>query len=195
MGGRLRVGIDGRHHRNTHVLLAGSKHTRILAQLMPSGGVHSTGYAGYNRLIGLDRIGPDIRLAYCRAHARRKLVEITRNGSAPIAEDGVNRTGELYRIEAELRGLDQEPRLAGRQERSAPVIADMQTWLVHHRARVATKCPLGEALAYIAKYWKGLKLFFDDGRIEIDTDVVEQPLSHPFCGLGGLSLQASTMAA
>jgi transposase len=122
-------------------------------------------------------------------------VEITRNGSAPIAEDGVKRIGELYRIEAELRGLDPETRLAGRQGRSASLVADMHTWLVHHRARVATKSPLGEALAYIAKFWDGLKLFLTDGRIEIDTDVVEQPLSQPFCGLGGLSLQASTMAA
>ncbi|EKF57653.1 transposase IS66 [Agrobacterium albertimagni AOL15] len=160
-----------------------------------SGILQVDGYAGYNRLIATDRIGPDIRLAYCWAHARRKLVEVTRNGSAPIAEDGVKRIAELYRIEAELRGLDPKVRLAGRLERSAPLVADFDTWLVHHRARVATKSPLGEALAYIAKYWDGLKLFLTDGRIEIDTDVVEQPLSQPFCGLGGLSLQASTMAA
>ena len=78
-------------------------------------------------------------------------MEITRNGSAPIAEGGVKRIGELYRIEAELRGLDPEARLAGRQERSARLVAELQTWLVHHRARVATKSLLGEALAYIAK--------------------------------------------
>ncbi len=45
----------------------------------------------------------------------------------------------------------------------------MQAWLVHHRARVATKSPLGEALAYIAKYSDGLQLFLTDGRIEIDN--------------------------
>ncbi|HGT9318157.1 TPA: transposase, partial [Neisseria gonorrhoeae] len=84
------------------------------------------------------RVGPDIRLAYCWAHARRKLVDITRNGSAPIAEDGVKRIGELYRIEAELRGHDLTARLAGRQERSARVVADMQAWLAHHQSRVAT---------------------------------------------------------
>jgi len=28
----------------------------------------------------------------------------------------------------------------------------MRTWLTHHRARGAGKSPLGEALAYIAKY-------------------------------------------
>lgn len=134
------------------------------------------GYSGYNRLIVPDRVGSDIRLAYCWAHARRKLVEITRNGSAPIAEDGVKRIGELYRIEAELRGLDPDARLTERQDRSAPLVADMQTWLSHHRARVATKSPLGEALAYIAKYWDGLKLFLTDGRIKIDNNSVERTI-------------------
>ena len=52
----------------------------------------------------------------------------------------------------------------------------MQTWLVHHRARVAAKSPLGEALAYIAKYWNGLKLFLTDGRIEIDNNSVERTI-------------------
>ncbi|MBB4439940.1 MULTISPECIES: IS66 family transposase [Rhizobium] len=141
-----------------------------------SGILQVDGYAGYNRLIAADRVGSDIRLAYCWAHARRKLVEITRNGAAPIAEEGVRRIGELYRIEAELRGLDPQARLAGRQERSAPMVADMKVWLVHHRARVATKSPLGEALAYIAKYWDGLKLFLTDGRIEIDNNSVERTI-------------------
>lgn len=134
------------------------------------------GYAGYNRLIAPDRTGPDIRLAYCWAHARRKLVEITRTGTAPIAEEGVKRIGELYRIEAELRGLDADARLAGRQARSAPLIADMRTWLAHHRARVAGKSPLGEALAYIAKYWDGLCVFLTDGHVEIDNNSVERTI-------------------
>ncbi|CAN7731896.1 IS66 family transposase [Rhizobium sp. LjRoot98] len=141
-----------------------------------SGILQVDGYAGYNRLIAADCICADIRLAYCWAHARRKLIEITRNGSAPIAEDGVKRIGELYRIEAGLRGLDPEARLAGRRERSAPLVADLQTWLACHRARVATKSPLGEALAYIAKYWDGLKLFLTDGRIEIDNNSVERTI-------------------
>lgn len=141
-----------------------------------SGILQVDGYAGYNRLIAPDRIGPDIQLAYCWAHARRKLVEITRNGTAPIAEDGVKRIGELYRIEAELRGLNPEARLAGRQERSASLVAELEAWLVHHRARVAAKSPLGEALKYIAKYWEGLLLFLTDGRIEIDNNSVERTI-------------------
>jgi hypothetical protein len=52
----------------------------------------------------------------------------------------------------------------------------MHHWLVHRRARIATKSPLGEALAYIAKYWHGLKVFLTDGRIEIDNNSVERTI-------------------
>lgn len=38
------------------------------------------------------------------------------------------------------------------------------------------KSPLVEALAYIAKYWDGLKLFMADGRIEIDNNSVERTI-------------------
>ena len=134
------------------------------------------GYAGYNRLLAPDRVGPDIQLAYCWAHARRKLVEITRTGSAPVAEAGVKHIGELYRIEADIRGHAPAARLAARQERSAPVVAGLEAWLTHNRARVAAKSPLGEALKYIAKYWDGLCLFLRDGRIELDNNTVERTI-------------------
>ena len=138
------------------------------------------GHAGYNRLLAPDRVGPSIRLAFCWAHARRKLVEITRTGRAPIAEEGVQRIGDRYRIEAEIRGCDPAARQAARQERSAPIIADLEAWLTHHRARVATKSPLGQALKYIARYWDGLCLFLclflADGRIELDSNTVERTI-------------------
>lgn len=41
---------------------------------------------------------------------------------------------------------------------------------------VSQQVPLGEALAYIAKYWDGLKLFLTDGRIEIDNNSVERTI-------------------
>ncbi|MET3775005.1 hypothetical protein ABID20_000548 [Rhizobium alvei] len=88
----------------------------------------------------------------------------------------LERIGELYRIEAELHGLDPQARLAVRRERSTPLVADMQIWLSHHRALVATKSSLGEALAYIAKYWDGLQLFLADGCIEIDNNSIERTI-------------------
>lgn len=134
------------------------------------------GYAGYNRLIAPGRVGAGIQLAYCWAHARRKLVEITRAGTAPIAEEGVRLIGDLYAIEADIGGLDPGDRLAARQERSEPAIARIRGWLDHHRARVSAKAPLGQALGYMARYWVGLALFVVDGRIEIDNNAVERTI-------------------
>lgn len=134
------------------------------------------GYAGYNRLIAPDRIGPDIQLAHCWAHARRKLIEITRTGPAPIAEEGVTLIRDLYAIEADIRCNDPATRLAARQQRSAPILARIDDWLHHHRARASAKSPLGQALAYIAKYREGLGRFLTDGRIELDSNAVERTI-------------------
>jgi len=153
----------------------GGQHAETILQGF-GGVLQVDGYAGYNRLLAPGRIGPGIQLAYCWAHARRKLVEITRTGPAPIAEEGVKRIGELYRIEAEIRGRDPAIRLAARKERSAPVVADLDAWLTRHRARVGAKSPLGAALKYIAKYWDGLCLFLRDGRIELDNNTVERAI-------------------
>ncbi len=134
------------------------------------------GYAGYNRLIAPDRTGPGVQLAYCWAHARRKLIEITRTGPAPIAEEGLALIRALYAIEADIRGCDPAARLAARQERAAPILARIDAWLQHHRSRASAKSPLGEALAYIAKYRDGLGRFLTDGRVEIDSNAVERTI-------------------
>jgi transposase len=136
------------------------------------------GYAAYNRLIATDRIGPGIQLAHCWAHARRKLIEITRTGPAPIAEQGVALIRERYSIEAEaeVRGSDPAIRLAVRQDRSGPILARIDDWLAYHRARASAKSPLGEVLAYIAKYRDGLGRFLTDGSVEIDNNTVERTI-------------------
>ncbi len=134
------------------------------------------GYAGYNRLIAADRIGPAIQLAHCWAQARRKLIEITRTSPAPIAEEGVALMRNLYAIEAEIRGSAPATRLVIRQNRSAPILARLDDWLAHHRTRASAKSPLGEALAYIAKYRDGLGRVLTDGRVEIDNNTVERTI-------------------
>ena len=131
------------------------------------------GYAGYNRLV---RAGRNIRLAYCWAHARRKLIEITRMGPAPIAQEGLRLIRVLYAIEAEITGKDPETRLQVRQSRSAPVMAELAQWLTQNRARLSAKSNLGEAMAYLAKYWDGLQIFLTDGGVEIDNNPVERTI-------------------
>ncbi len=134
------------------------------------------GYAAYNRLTRADRRGAPIQLAYCWAHARRKLFEIAKNSTAPIAEDGLRQIAELYAIEAEIKGQSAVDRLAARHRRSAPRVESFKLWLAKHRAMVSGKSPLGLALRYIARFWQGLIMFLSDGRIEIDNNAVERTI-------------------
>lgn len=86
----------------------------------------------------------------------------------------MKRIALLYRIEADIRGQDPATRLVMRQERAAPVISEMQTWLTQARTSVSGKSPLGEALSYIAKHWEGLCLFLNDGCLELVSNLVER---------------------
>lgn len=80
-----------------------------------NGTLQVDGYAGYNRL--LKRKEGAIQLAYCWAHARRKLFDVAKAGKAtPIADDGIAQIRELYRIEKEIRGTAPEIRAAARKE-------------------------------------------------------------------------------
>jgi hypothetical protein len=159
----------------------------------PRGTVCPTnGYAGYNRLIVPDRIGPNIQLAHCWAHARRKLIEITRTGPAPVAEEGVSLIRDLYAIEANIRGSDPAARLAIRQERSAPILARIDDWMHHHRARASAKSPLGEALAYITRYRNGLGPYLDHGILELDNNAAERGM-RPIAKRGSLCGPSSSI--
>ncbi len=139
-----------------------------------SGILQVDGYVGYNRL--LKRPAQDVTLAYCWAHARRKLHDVAQSGAAPIAQEGLAQIQALYRIEKDVRGLSADQRYAARQEHSKPIIDNFELWLTQNHARVSAKSPTGEALKYIAKYWDGLCLFLTDGRIELDNNTVERTI-------------------
>lgn len=134
------------------------------------------GYGGYNRLTKPDRPGGPLTLAYCWAHARRCLREIFDRDGSGIAAEGLRRIAEFYRIEAEIRGSAPNHRLAVRQARTAPLVEAFGLWLKESRSRVSAKSRLGEKLGYIARHWVGLQVFLADGRVEIDSNAVENAI-------------------
>ena len=131
------------------------------------------GYTGYNRVKDRRDNAP-IELAYCWAHARRKLFKLTINYVAPIAEEGLKQIKAFYRIEAQIKGLSADERRTIRQEKTLPRMQTFEQWLTYNRGQVSAKSPTGLALKYIAKYCGGLNLFLVDGRIEIDNNTVER---------------------
>ncbi len=132
------------------------------------------GYTGYNRLTRPSRKGgAPVTVAHCWAHARRKLKEVFDRDGSEIAAEGLRRIAELYRIEGGIRGMGPGQRLSARQTRTAPLVAEFGEWLQSQRRRISSKSRLGEKLAYIHRQWDGLQTFLHDGRVEIDSNAVE----------------------
>ena len=132
------------------------------------------GYAGYRRLaLGQRRGGEPLVLAHCWSHARREIIKATPNKGSPIAEEILKRIAGLYAIEKELRGQPSQHRHAARQAHARPIVEALRVWIGEQRARLSRKSPMGTALAYMANHWEGLCVFLDDGRVEMDSNPVE----------------------
>jgi transposase len=130
------------------------------------------GYAGYRVLA--DR--GDVQLAFCWSHVRRPFYELAAAGPAPIASETLERIAALYAIENDIRGRSAEERRAVRQDRSRPIIDDLEPWLRAKLTLISQKTKLAAAIRYALSRWEGLTRFLNDGRVEIDSNVVERTI-------------------
>jgi transposase len=149
------------------------KAERPIAHLADFKGVLQVdGYGGYRALAERG----DVELAFCWSHVRRRFYEFAAAGSAPIATEALERIAKLYGIEAGIRGRSADERRTVRQEKSKPIINDLDSWLRAKLELISQKTKLAEAIRYALSRWQGLTRFIDDGRIEIDSNVVERSI-------------------
>src|SRR5664279_5666793 len=132
------------------------------------------GYAGYNRLEKTDRQGGSpLRLAYCWSHGRREVIKAMPEAGSPIGDEILQRIAALYAIEKQIRGASPEVRRATRQERSEPLVAELNVFVRAQRELVSRKSNMGQALGYLMNHWDGLCVYLNDGRVEMDNNPVE----------------------
>ena len=137
--------------------------------------VQCDGYAAY-KAIAHAACDEAITLAFCWAHLRRRFYDIAEGGPAPIASEALARIAALYAIEKTIRGRSADERRAVRQERSKPLVLALKAWFEQQLVRVSAKATIAEHLRYALNHWDGLTRFLDDGRIELDTNIVERSI-------------------
>ena len=93
--------------------------------------------------------------------------------STPFAKAGLKHIAQLYKVEAKIRGESPATRQFVRWTESAPLVNAFGVWLDEQRSRVSPRSRLGEKLTYIANQRDGLLVFLYDGRVEMDSNFVE----------------------
>jgi len=175
------------------------------AHLADYGGIlQADAFDGYAKLYEAGRSPAPIREAACWVHARRPffaMADLEENARrravgkkafvvSPIAVEIVRRIDALFDIERSINGQSAEKRKAVRQELSAPLVADLQTYMLERRAELSRGHDLVRAMNYILKRWSAFTLFLEDGRVCLSNNAAERAIrgialgrkSWLFCG-------------
>jgi len=152
-----------------------------------TGILQADAYSGYNSLYDPERAEGAVTSALCWAHARRKFFELAdiaanaRRGKkapaiSPIALEAVKRIDAVFDIERSVNGLSADERLRIRQEQSAPLVAELKTWLTEERAGLSRSSSVIKPIDYMLKRWDRFSAFLDDGRICLTNNAAERAL-------------------
>jgi hypothetical protein len=85
---------------------------------------------------------------------------------------------EVYAIEREAweKKLDAIDRCLLRQEKSRPVMEEMGKWLLEESPKLFPKSKIGQACHYLMSRYKQLSQFLQEGRLEVDNNLVENSI-------------------
>lgn len=137
------------------------------------GTLQTDGYKAYD-IFGRKQ---GIKLLACMAHARRKFDEAKDNDlrRATIALEYIQK---LYKTERKAREekLSYQARKQLRNTESIPVLQELEFWLKEELVKVLPKSAIAQAIAYTLNLWKRLEAYTEDGRYEIDNNLVENSI-------------------
>ena len=137
------------------------------------GFLQTDAYTAYNNLRNRANI---IQMA-CMAHARRKFEHALNNDPA-LATEALVMFGKLYEIERDAReqNLSHDDIKALRQEKSLPVLQQMEAWLKEKLNLVLPKSAIGQAISYTLTLWPRLTRYIEQGRFNIDNNLTENSI-------------------
>jgi transposase len=131
-------------------------------------------YAAYDRVGGEGMVH-----AACWAHARRKFVDAVKlNKLDAAAVRMVSRMDDLFGVDAMARerGFTHEQRHALRQEKSVPMLVELETDLKEIAVGALPSSTLGKAANYTLSLWKKLNRFLEYPELELSNNSAENSM-------------------
>lgn len=140
-----------------------------------TGILQADAYTGFKALYETRADGSaQFREAACWAHLRRDFHDIWTGTKSEIAKGALDRIGQLYDIERDIKGLPADERYAVRQQQTKPKVEAFHAWAEVQLACIPGKSDLAKAFRYGLSRWSSFTLFLDDGRVAIDNNAAER---------------------
>ena len=143
------------------------------------GYLQTDGYAGYNSILSHDGITG----LGCWAHVRRKFKDAQKALPKKDQSKGNKLTqalafiGKLYQLEQAIKGEPHDIKRQRRQADAAATLTKFKAWL--DKQSVPPQTLLGKAITYTQSQWPRLIVYLEDGRLNIDNNLVENAI-RPF---------------
>lgn len=133
---------------------------------------------------------PNVTNANCWAHARRSFADAVKiadkkdpkSVKQSVAYQALQKIGEFYTVDTELKMLSSQERLQKRQELIKPLVEEFFAWVKEQieQCSVPPKSKTGEGLRFIINQEKYLRVFLEDGDVPIDNSASERAI-RTFC--------------
>jgi transposase len=123
-----------------------------------------------------------LRAAACWMHARREFDEARATTSHTLVEETIARVRLLYDIEDRGKSLTNDQRRELRERESRPVVENIFSELDKVVGELRPTSQLAKAVQYSLNRREELSRFLQDGRIEMDTGLLERSLRGPTLG-------------
>lgn len=134
---------------------------------------------GYSAYPAWSKDKPGVMLAGCHAHVRRKFFE-AQDQDPKLVGWILRQIGHLYQIERRLRQTRAGPALreAARASQSRMIHGRLKKLfeLLARRRSILPQSLVGKAVRYALNQWPNLEVCMADGRVEIDTNLVENAI-------------------
>ena len=143
------------------------------------GYLQTDGYQGYKTAV---EGNPDIHLAGCFAHARRKFFEADKvSKKSKSALEGIKHIKKLYTLENDLRSkkLSLEDFLEQRKNKADPILDTFKQWLDKRSENVLPESALGKAVHYALNQWDYLIRYLESPYLTPDNNASENAI-RPF---------------
>ena len=132
---------------------------------------------GYKVYKAIAKKQPDIQLVSCLAHIRRKFYEAL-DHHPDLARHALGEIQKLYTIERQCKekGLNAPQIAQVRKEKSTPIFNELLGWVKTEHGANLSKGPIGKALHYAKNELPLLSPCFEDGRIHLDNNLIENAI-------------------